>query len=163
MARDGSRTGAPAVGSQTHSSDTASAHHAGEAGVVPQVLLGAVDGVGVVAGGLLQLTRNVLLTAVSGAADIGAEALNATVSGARGVVSATSRMVGDMAGTARSTFVETVSLASHARGRASGRVAARRPPAAMASRATPSDAAQPSRPGRRARAAIRPARSRPAA
>jgi len=122
-----------------------------------------VDGVGVVAGGLLQLTRNVLLTAVSGAADIGAEALTATVSGARGMVSATSRMVGDMAGTARSTFVETVSLATQTRGRASGRVAARRPPAAMPSRAARSDAAQPSRPVRRVRAATRPARSRPAA
>ena len=102
--------------------------------MLPEVLLGAVDGVGVVAGGLLHLTRDVLLSAVTGAADIGAEALTATVSGARGMVSATSRMVGDMAGTARSSVSQTVALARHARGFAEPRLTARRPPVAMASR-----------------------------
>ena len=149
---------------KTHETDAAQAQRppdGGLAGVVPQVLLGAVDGVGVVAGGLLQLSRNVLLTAVTGAADIGAEALDATVSGARGVVSATSRMVGDMAGAARATFAETVSLARQSRGRGPARVAMRRPLATMSARpaASPPSAApavhpQPARkPTRRARAA----------
>jgi hypothetical protein len=79
--------------------------------IVPGVLLGAVDGVGMVAGGALHLARNVLVSAVSGAADIGAEALTATVSGARGVVSAASRMVGDVAGAARTSLEDSVSTA----------------------------------------------------
>jgi hypothetical protein len=95
--------------------------------IVPGVLLGAVDGVGVVAGGALNLARNVLVSAVSGAADIGAEALTATVSGARGVVSAASRMVGDVAGAARASLEDSVSTA-----RLSSR--GRRPLAIMPSR-----------------------------
>jgi hypothetical protein len=49
------------------------------------VLVGAVDGVEIVAVGALQLAREVLLRTVSGAANIGAEALAATTAGARGV------------------------------------------------------------------------------
>src|SRR5215470_10443850 len=103
------------------------------AGFVPGVLLGAVDGVGVVAGGVLQLTRNVLMSAVSGAADIGAEAVNATVSGAHGVVSAASRMVGDVAGAAQASVAETISVARQA-GR---RTASRRPPVVAPPRSAP--------------------------
>ncbi|HEU5217707.1 MAG TPA: hypothetical protein VFU23_03565 [Gemmatimonadales bacterium] len=173
MARGRTRRGNRTARSEAHDTDAGRALRAREGGiaVVPQVLLGAVDGVGVVAGGLLQLTRNVLLTAVSGAADIGAEALNGTVSAARGVVSATSRMVGDLAGTARSTFAETVSLATHSPGRGSARMAVRRPPVIIASRlpaavepnASPLAAAPSRRPTRRGRAAARPARSNAAA
>jgi hypothetical protein len=46
--------------------------------VVPRALLGAVNGVEIVAVGALQFARDVLLSAVSGAANIGAEALAAT-------------------------------------------------------------------------------------
>ena len=136
--------------------------HVRAAGAVPSVLLGAVDGVGLVAGGLLQLTRNVLVSAVSGAADIGAEALNATVTGARGVVTVTSRMVGDMAGTARSTWEDTVARARQSSGRGPARADARRPPVAMAARSAASTepaaptvvaASQPRRSARRPRAA----------
>jgi hypothetical protein len=120
---------------------------AGGSGMVPQVLLGAVDGVELVAGGLLRLARSVLLTAVSGAADVGAEALDATVSGARRVVSATSQMVGDVAGTARSSVTETVALARHSGrfGFAAGQQP-RRPPAPMPSRAAESTVTPAARP-----------------
>src|SRR5215510_13110568 len=67
-----------------------------DASVVPRVLVGAVNGVEIVAVGALQLARDVLLSAVSGAADVGAEALSATTAGARGMVSATSRMIGEI-------------------------------------------------------------------
>lgn len=104
------------------------------AGMVPQVLLGAVNGIETVAVGALQLARNVLVSAVSGAADIGAEAVTATFAGTRGVVAAASRMVGDIATTAQSTVQETVSTARLSNGSGPGRVAARRPLAPMASR-----------------------------
>src|SRR6185503_12374315 len=87
-----------------------------DASVVPRMLLGTVDRVGIVAVGALQFARDVLLSAVSGAADIGSEALTATVAGARGVVSAASRMVGDVAGSARSTVLTTIDNARHSRG-----------------------------------------------
>jgi hypothetical protein len=103
--------------------------------MVPQVLLGAVNGIETVAVGALQLARNVLVSAVSGAADIGAEAVTATFAGTRGVVAAASRMVGDIATTAQSTLQETVSSAKQSRGSVLGRVAARRPLARMASSA----------------------------
>src|SRR5262245_15367702 len=79
--------------------------------MLPQVLLGTVDGIETVAIGALQLARNVLVSAASGAADIGAEAVSATFTGTRGVVAAASRMVGDIATTARSTVQESVSSA----------------------------------------------------
>jgi hypothetical protein len=101
--------------------------------MVPQVLLEAVNGIETVAVGALQLARNVLVSAVSGAADIGAEAVTATFAGTRGVVAAASRMVGDIATTAQSTLQETVSSAKPSRGRVLGRVAARRPLAKMES------------------------------
>jgi hypothetical protein len=104
-----------------------------ESSMVPQVLLGTVNGIETVAVGALQLARNVLVSAVSGAADIGAEAVTATFAGTRGVVAAASRMVGDIATTAQSTLQETVSSAKQLRGSALGRVAARRPLAKMAS------------------------------
>ena len=56
--------------------------------MIPRALLGAVDGVEIVGSGPLKLTRDVLLSTVSGAANIGAEALSATVGGAGGVISA---------------------------------------------------------------------------
>lgn len=106
-----------------------------EASMVPQVLLGAVNGIETVAVGALQLARNVLASAVSGAADIGAEAVTATFAGTRGVVAAASRMVGDIATTAQSTLQEPVSSAKQSQGRVLGRVAARRPLARMVSAA----------------------------
>jgi hypothetical protein len=88
---------------------------AGVASIVPRVLEGAVNGVEVVATGALRFTRDVLLSAVSGAASIGAEALAATTAGARGVVSATSRMVGDIANSAQEAVREAFDGARSAR------------------------------------------------
>ena len=56
------------------------------ANVVPRILVGAVDGIGLVVVGALDLVRSVLVSAVSGAANIGVEAVGATVAGTRGVV-----------------------------------------------------------------------------
>lgn len=123
---------------------------AGEASVVPRVLLDAVNGVEIVVVGALQLTRDVLLSAVSGAANIGAEAFIATVAGARGVVSAASRMVGDIAGTAQGTLHEALANARHSRLRA-GRGALRRPAARMAGRSRETTPAVASTEGRRPR------------
>ena len=109
-----------------------------ESSMVPQILLGAVNGVEAVAGGLLQLTRNVLLSAVSGAADIGAEALTASLSGVRGVVSAASRMVGNIAGAAQTSFQEVVASARQSRGPVSAGMRSRRPLASMAGRSADS-------------------------
>jgi hypothetical protein len=124
--------------------------------VVPRVLLGAVNGVEIVAVGALQFTRDVLLSAVSGVANIGAEALNATVAGARGVVSATSRMVADIAGTAQGTLQEAVYNARHTRPGAA-RVALKRPATPLAQSAD--DTSRPVAGPSRARAR----RQRPAA
>jgi hypothetical protein len=97
------------------------------------VLIGAVNGVEAVAVGALQFTRGVLVSAVSGAASLGAEAVTGTVAGARGVVSAASRVVGDLAGSARTTFREALdSVGSSAPG--PGRVPIKRPLARMAGR-----------------------------
>jgi hypothetical protein len=76
------------------------------ASALPRALSAAVDGVESLAVGALRLTRDVLLGAVSGAASLGAEALTTTVAGARTVLTAASRMVGDMAGAAQGTFQE---------------------------------------------------------
>ena len=135
-----------------------------ESSMVPQVLLGAVNGIETVAVGALQLARNVLVSAVSGAADIGAEAVTATFAGTRGVVAAASRMVGDIATTAQSTLQETVSSAKQSRASMLGRVAARRPLARMASGAAEPSAggdsllerAATSRKAKRPRAARQP-------
>ena len=83
--------------------------------VASRVLGDTLNGVEVVAVGVLRLARDVLVTAVSGAANIGAEALTATTAGTRGIASAASRMVGDIAGTAQSTFRDTLDNARHAR------------------------------------------------
>jgi hypothetical protein len=100
----------------------------GPVSAVPRVLVQTVNGVEIVAASVLQLARDVLLSTVSGAASIGAEALAATTAGARGVVSATSRMVGDIAGTAQRSFQDTLYNARHARAGYPGR-SLRRPPA----------------------------------
>ena len=136
---------------------------AAESSMVPRVLLGAVNGIETVAVGALQLARNVLVSAVSGAADIGAEAVTATVAGTRGVVAAASRMVGDIATTAQSTVQETVSSAKQSRGGVLGRVAARRPLARMASGAGEPSAGSDSLLDRAAtrRRATRPRAARP--
>lgn len=164
--RTRARLGGPGdKGIRTTSRDGMGGEHAA-ASVVPRVLLGAVNGVEIVAVGALQLTRDVLLSAVSGAANIGAEALTATVAGARGVVSAASRMVGDIAGTAQGTFQEALANARHSR---AGRGALRRPAARMAGRsrettpAVPSTEGPRSRPRARRGPAGRPARARLAA
>jgi len=94
------------------------------ASLLPRVLLGAVDGVGAVAVGTLQLARDVLIKAVSGAANIGAEAVTATVAGTRGVVSATSHTVADIATTAQNTFLTTIDTVRHSR-RGAARAASR--------------------------------------
>jgi len=133
-------------------------------GMVPRVLLGAVSGVEVVAEGALKLTRDVLVSAVSGAASIGAEALTATVAGARGVVSAASRMVGDIAASAQGTFRETLENARRVRQGAAGG-ALRRPPARMAGRSDEETSEAPAAEEAPEREAVRrrPARSKPAA
>jgi len=150
------RNGAIAVGSP-------------KASMVPHVLLGAVNRVENVAAGALQVTRDVLASTVSGAANIGAEALTATVGGVRGVVSVASRMVGDIAGTAQGTFLEAFDNARGARLNAA-HVALRRPPSSMTSRsaqggaAAPPAAAPPSRRGtKRPGTAVRQGRAKVAA
>src|SRR5262245_8381747 len=83
--------------------------------VVPRVLVGAVNGLEIVAVGALRIARDVLVRTISGAADIGAEALTAATAGVRGVVSAASRTIGDIAGATRGNVRETVSNVTHAR------------------------------------------------
>jgi hypothetical protein len=160
MARQRARTRS----SRYNGGRTTSRDGSAEVSMVPRVLLGAVDGVEIVAVGALQLTRDVLLSAVSGAANIGAEALGATVNGARGVVSAASRMVGDIAGTAQGTFQEALYNARHSRPGAAR--TALRPAAPRASEPgeTTAPVAAPARGRRRRqRAATRNARARAAA
>jgi hypothetical protein len=137
--------------------------------VVPRVLLGAVDGVEILAVGALQLTRNVVVTAVSGVASIGAEAVTATMDGARGIVSATARMVGDVAGAAQGTVRATIDDARRS-GRGLARAASRRPARSMmeapAAETTPAPAPRVSRSRRRAgrlRLATHPSRPSEAA
>jgi len=134
--------------------------------LVARTLMGAVDGVEVVAVGALQLTRDVLMSAVSGAASIGAEAVSATVTGARGVVSATSRMVGDIAGTAEGAFREALSNARQAR-RGTARVTLRRPAVDGGSETSGSarsgEDSRSRQPARRRRTAAREARTNKAA
>ena len=167
-ARTRARSGGPDASAIRTASKGGRAGGSAEASMVPRVLLGAVSGVELVAGGALQLTRDVLVSAVSGAASIGAEALTATVAGARGVVSAASRMVGDIAGTAQGTFREAIENARRTRlGAARG--ALRRPAARMAGRSgegmtgVPSAGEPRSRARARRRPAARHARSRTAA
>jgi hypothetical protein len=119
--------------------------------VVGRVLLGAVDGVEVIAVGALQLTRDVTVTTVSGVASIGAEAVSAVMQGARGIVFVTSQMIGDMAGAAQGTFRTTLQNARRS-GRGLARSASRG--AVLAARDTFGSAA-PSASGRAASRARR--------
>jgi hypothetical protein len=86
------------------------------------MLVGAVDGVGFVAVEALGLMRNVLVSAVSGAANIGVEAVDATVAGTRGVVTAASRAVAEITRAAQGAVQTSVDNARQA-----GRSAARTP------------------------------------
>ena len=127
---------------------------------VPRALLGAVDGVGIVAAGTLQLARDVLLSGVSGAANIGAEALTATMAGARGVISAASQTVAEVAVAARNGLATTIDNARHPR-----RTSAR-PMVSRQGNSTSGDAdakVTSRRRGRRARSTSRPARPKVAA
>jgi len=123
---------------------------------VPRALLDAVDGVGIVAVGALQVARDVLLSGVSGVANIGAEALTATVAGARSVVSAVSQTVADVAVAAGSGLLMTINNARQPR-----RNAARVTPSRRGN-ATSNDelmeGARARRRGRRLRSVARPAR-----
>jgi len=132
--------------------------------MVPRVLLGAVDGVEIVAVGALQLARDVLLSAVSGAANVGAEAVTATVSGARGMLSATTQMVGEVAGTAQGALRAAVDNARRS-GRSAARSTVRRPAAKMteasgarSTAVSSSETPRSRRRTRRLRLATRPAR-----
>src|SRR5215470_5553642 len=80
--------------------------------VVPRVVVDALNGVEIVVAGALRMTRSVLVRAISGAADISAQAVTATVAGVRGVMSAASRMIGDMAGAAQGIVAGTDGSAS---------------------------------------------------
>jgi hypothetical protein len=99
-----------------------------DASMIPRVLTGAVEGIEIVAVGTLQLARDVVVSAVSGAANIGAEALTATTAGVRGVLSASAQLVGDVATTAQSTLLATIDNARRS-GRASARLGSMRPAA----------------------------------
>jgi len=79
--------------------------------VVPRVLVEAVNGAEVLAIGVLQLTRNVLTSVVSGTADLGTVVISRAAGAARGVVGATSQIVGDAAGVATNTVRTTMSTA----------------------------------------------------
>jgi len=83
--------------------------------VVPRVIVGAVNGLEIVTVGALRIARDVLVRTISGAADIGAEALAAATAGVRGVVSAASRTIGDIAGATRGNVRKTLSNVTHAR------------------------------------------------
>lgn len=84
--------------------------------VVPRVVVGVVNGLEIVVVGAVRITRDVLVRTISGVADISAVAATAAAGGVRGVVSATSRMVGDVAGTARGDLTDTVSSVVRRRG-----------------------------------------------
>jgi hypothetical protein len=128
MARRRARAGARS--SRPNGSRTTGREVTPDVGVIPRVLLGAVNGVEIVAVGALQFSRDVLLS----------------------VVSAVSRMVGDIAGTAQGTIQEALYNARHARPGAS-RVALRRPAATAGSGEAATPVTVPSRRrGRRQRA-----------
>jgi hypothetical protein len=122
---------------------------------VPRVLLDAVDRVEIVAGGALRFARDVLMSTASGAAYIGTEAFTTTLAITRGVVSAGSRMVGDMVGTAETTFLATADTAKRSP-RDQVLLEPRRPTASMAARPEGRSTAAPVRPSRQRRRAGRP-------
>jgi hypothetical protein len=133
-----------------------------DATVVPRLLLGAVDGVEMLAVGALQLTRDVVVTAVSGVANVGAEAVTATMAGTRGIVSATARMVGDVAGAAQETVRATIDNARRSR-RGLSHAASRLPAVTMTDASAAETKSAPTRrtPRSRRRAGLRLATSRP--
>src|SRR5262249_2235155 len=75
---------------------------------VPRVLLGTVDGVEAVTVGALHIACDVLVTTVSGVANIGATAVTATAEGTREIVSAASQAVANIVETAQGTVLATV-------------------------------------------------------
>src|SRR5215471_13898399 len=99
---------------------------AAQSAMVPGILLGAVNGAEIVAANLLRFSLNVLVSTVAGAADVGAAAISATAAGVRGMVSAASRMVGDIATTAQTSFQEAAATARQSSVRAA-RSGSRRP------------------------------------
>jgi len=127
------------------------------ASLIPRVVLRVVDGAEIVAVGALQLARDVAVSAVSGAATIGTEAVTATVAGARAVVSATSQMIGNIAGTAQGTLQATVTNIRRS-GRGTGR-----PSLVMAdtSRSTAMSTSFPPAGARRGKPRLRVASRRP--
>jgi hypothetical protein len=86
--------------------------------VIPRVIVGAVNGLEIVVVGALHITRDVVVRTISGVVDIGAEALTAATAGVRGVVSAASRTIGDIAGATRGNLRDTLSNVTHHRGTA---------------------------------------------
>jgi hypothetical protein len=129
---------------------------ASESSMLPQALWKIAHDVEVWAAGFLRLSGNALLSAASGAADIAAEALTATVSGARGVAFAASRMVSGVAGTAQTIAQEAIKTPKQLRGRDTSRTASRRPRVSMAGRpaesaASVSSSVNGARPRRRTR------------
>src|SRR5262245_26954652 len=97
-----------------------------DANVIPRVLMGSVDGLEIVVVGTLEFARNVLMSTVSGAANVGAEVFTATTAGARRVVLAAAQMIGDVASTAQGTLRATIADARRPR-RAAARPGPRRP------------------------------------
>ena len=130
---------------------------------VPRALVGAVDGVGMVAVGALQLARDVLLSGVSGVANIGAEALTATVAGTRSVVSAASQTVADVAVAARNGLLMTIDNARQPRRMAARPTPSRRGNSTSDANAESTAGARPRRRGRRPRSVTRPSRPNMAA
>jgi hypothetical protein len=125
--------------------------------VVPRVIVGAVNGLEIVAVGALRIARDVLVRTISGAADIGAEALTAATAGVRGVVSAASRTIGDIAGATRGNVRETLSNVTHARAAARPTLGKASTESAEASAASSADATR--RPRGRARGSRAASRS----
>ena len=90
--------------------------------VLPRVIVGAVNGLEIVAVGALRITRDVLIRTISGAAAVGAEALTAATGAVRGIVSAASRTIGlgepSMPGATETTAVPSAAATRRPRGRA---------------------------------------------
>jgi len=88
-----------------------------DANVIPRVLMGTVDGIEIVGVGTLELARNVLLRTVSGAANVGAEALTATTAGARRAVLAAAPKTSRSRRLGESSASGSRCLAAHERSR----------------------------------------------
>jgi hypothetical protein len=107
------RTRARGADQNGHRTDTSGwASRAGlDAGLVPRLLVGGVNGAEVLAIGALQLARNVLMTVATGAAELGTLVVSRSAGAARGVVQTTSELVGGAAGVATNTVRTTVTAA----------------------------------------------------